>query len=607
MCGIIGIVSSRPVAARILEGLERLEYRGYDSAGMATVSGDSIDLRRTAGRVETLKQLVAESPLSGQLGIGHTRWATHGKVTLCNTHPHVVGQIAVVHNGIIENFEELRRTLEPRNLRYRSQTDSEIVAHLLYLELLDDPDPDRAMRSVLERLQGAFSLVIMNADQPDMLMVARRSSPLVAGFGEDEMFVGSDARALVHLTRRLVYLEDGDWAVVRRDSIELHDASHRPVERAIRHSEVQDEKPDPGEFPHFMAKEIHEQPEAVSYTLHRYVEPGGQELKFPEFPFDARDVPRMSIVAAGTSYYAGMVARYWFERLARLSVDVDIASEFRYRDPVLAPGGALLAISQSGESIDTLMALREARAGGQHVISLVNMAESTIERESDMTLHTAAGPEYSVASTKAFTTQLVVLACLAVSWGLQRGTLEASEASIALDGLARVRADMAGILADTGCWDECVGELARARDIIYLGRGSNYPIALEGALKLKEITYIHAEGFGAGEMKHGPIALIEPGTPVVVVAPHDKWFDKTASNVAEAQSRGARIALISDRTGIEKLAGAATWILPLPDSHALAAPILAAAHVQMLAYRTAVTLGTDVDRPKNLAKTVTVE
>ncbi len=607
MCGIIGIVGSRPVAARILEGLERLEYRGYDSAGMATVSSDSIDLRRIAGRVETLKQLVAGSPLSGQVGIGHTRWATHGKVTLCNTHPHVVGQIAVVHNGIIENFEELRNTLEPCNLRYRSQTDSEVVAHLLYLELLDDPDPERAMRSVLERLQGAFSLVIMNAGEPDMLMVARRSSPLVAGFGEDEMFVGSDARALVHLTRRLVYLEDGDWAVVRRDSIKLRDASHRPVERAVRHSKVQDEKPDPGEFPHFMAKEIHEQPEAITYTLHRYVEPAGRKLKFPEFPFDARDVPRISIVAAGTSHYAGMVARYWFESLARLSVDVDIASEFRYRDPVLASGGALLAISQSGESIDTLMALREARAGGQHVVSLVNMAESTIERESDVTLHTAAGPEYSVASTKAFTTQLVVLACLAISWGLQRGTLEATEASAALDALARVRTDLADVLADTGCWDECVNELAAARDIIYLGRGSNYPIALEGALKLKEITYIHAEGFGAGEMKHGPIALIETGTPVVVVAPHDKWFDKTASNVAEARSRGARIALISDRTGIEKLAGAATWTLPLPDSHALTAPILAAAHVQMLAYRTAVTLGTDVDRPKNLAKTVTVE
>ena len=387
MCGIIGIVGSRPVAGRILEGLERLEYRGYDSAGMATVSGDHIELRRTEGRVGTLKQLVSQSPLSGQTGIGHTRWATHGEVTVCNTHPHVVGPVAVVHNGIIENFEELRRTLEPWNPRYRSQTDSEIVAHLLHLELLADPDPERAMRSVLGQLRGAFSLVIMNASQPDMLLVARQSSPLAAGFGEQEMFVGSDARALAHLTRRLVYLEDGDWAMVHRDSITVRDASHRPVKRAVRDSKVRDEKPDPGEYPHFMAKEIHEQPEAIAYTLHRYVDPVTRRLKMPEFPFDPADLPRLSVVAAGTSYYAGMVSRYWFERLARLSVDVDIASEFRYRDPVLAPGGALLAISQSGESIDTLMALREARAGSQHVLGLVNMAESTIERESDLALH----------------------------------------------------------------------------------------------------------------------------------------------------------------------------------------------------------------------------
>ena len=607
MCGIIGIVGRRPVAEPMLEALERLAYRGYDSAGLATIVDERIERRRAAGDIRKLRHVVTGSPLPGVIGIGHTRWATHGEPTRTNAHPHVAGQVAVVHNGIIENHKELRRDIGLCSTRYRSQTDSEVIAHLLDHALAEDADPERAMRTVMEKAAGAFSVVIMVSGYPDMLLAARRCSPLAIGYGEEEMFVGSDARGLVHMTQRLAYLEDGDWAMVRRGGADIRNSANRAVSRSIRVSEVSDEKPDRAGYRHYMEKEIHEQPEAIGYTLYRYLDPASGTLRFPALPFDPASLPRLTIVAAGTSFYAGMVAKYWFERLARLPVDVDIASEFRYRDPVLVPGGAALAISQSGESIDTLMALRHASSQQQHALGLVNVAECTIERESSATLRTLAGPEIAVASTKVFTTQLVALAALAVSWGLQRGTLDGDEARDILDALSQLPAAFSELLADHQRWTECAEELVQARDMIYLGRGANYPIALEGALKFKEITYIHAEGYAAGEMKHGPIALLEEGSPVVVVAPSDQWFGKTASNITEARARGARIALISDRNGIDELGDAATWTFTMPDIHQVVAPILYALPVQLLAYLTAVSKGTNIDQPRNLAKTVTVE
>jgi glucosamine--fructose-6-phosphate aminotransferase (isomerizing) len=463
------------------------------------------------------------------------------------------------------------------------------------------------MRAVVARVTGAFAFVVMVAGYPDMLLAARRSSPLAIGYGDGEMFVGSDALALAPLTRRIAYLEDGDWAVLRRDGAEIHDASGSPVDRAVTLTEVSGALIGKGNRRHFMEKEIHEQPEVVGYTLARYHDPISGAMTLPVLPFDPATLPKLTIIAAGTSYYAGMVAKYWFEALARLPVEVDIASEFRYRNTVLPEGGAAMFISQSGESLDTLMALRHARAEGQHIVGLINVPESTIEREADVVLRTMAGPEICVASTKAFTTQLVALLSTAVAWGRARGALDAARAAEIMAGLSHLPAAMAEVLADERRWDACAHALAQARDVIYLGRGSSYPIALEGALKLKELSYIHAEGYAAGEMKHGPIALLEDDVPVVMVAPHDEWFEKTASNLKEARARGATVVLLSDATGIARLGDEAAWRFEMPAIDPVLAPILYTLPVQLLAYHTAVEKGTDVDQPRNLAKSVTVE
>jgi len=607
MCGIVGIIGARPVARLMIDALKRLEYRGYDSAGVATIAGNALSRRRAEGKLFNLEKDLAENPLAGETGIGHTRWATHGAPTLRNAHPHVVGRVAVVHNGIIENHQEIRDELAARGMVVESDTDTEVIAHLMQNGLGAGRTPEDAMRAVFERITGAFAFVVMVVDDPDMLLVARRSSPLAIGHGDGEMYVGSDALALAPLTRRISYLEDGDWAVVRRDGVQVFDAGDNSVDRPISLTEVSGALIGKGNRRHFMEKEIHEQPEVVGYTLFHYYDPSSGSFLFPDLPFDPRDLPKLTIVAAGTSFYAAAVAKYWFEGLARLPIEIDIASEFRYRKTVLPKGGAALFISQSGESLDTLMALRHARDEGQTILAVVNVPESTIERESDVVLRTLAGPEICVASTKAFTTQLVTLLVLAVAWGRARGALDKGRAAVILEALEHLPARMAEVLADDGRWIACSHELARSRDIIYLGRGLNYPIAMEGALKLKELSYIHAEGYAAGEMKHGPIALLEDGVPVVIVAPHDDWFDKTASNVTEVLARGGRVVLLSDKAGMDRLGDEAAWKFELPSVDPTVAPLLYALPVQLLAYHTAVEKGTDVDQPRNLAKSVTVE
>ena len=607
MCGIVGIIGKSQVARTMVDALKRLEYRGYDSAGVATITGATLTRRRAKGKLFNLEKDLDDDPLAGETGIGHTRWATHGPPTVANAHPHTAGRVAVVHNGIIENHQDIRDELLAGGAVIESDTDTEVVAHLIERHLADGLGPVEAMRAVVERVTGAFAFVVMIAGYPDMLLAARRASPLAIGHGEGEMYIGSDALALAPMTRRITYLKDGDWAVVRRDGAEIFEPGGNKVDRGISLTEVSGALIGKGNRRHFMEKEIYEQPEVVGYTLFRYYDPVGGTLAFPELPFDPATLPKLTIVAAGTSYFAAMVAKYWFEGLARLPVEVDIASEFRYRNTVLPKGGAALFISQSGESLDTLMALHHAREAGQHILALVNVPESTIEREADVVIRTLAGPEICVASTKAFTTQLVALACLAVGWGRARGTLDAARAAEILAALAHLPASMAEVLEDEARWIACAQELAHARDVIYLGRGSNYPIALEGALKLKELSYIHAEGYAAGEMKHGPIALLEEGVPVVMVAPHDEWFEKTASNLKEARARGAHVVLLSDKAGIAKLGADATWTFEMPAVDPVVAPLLYTLPVQLLAYHTAVEKGTDVDQPRNLAKSVTVE
>ena len=607
MCGIVGIIGKRPVAEPIVESLKRLEYRGYDSAGVATVESAAISRRRAEGKLFNLEKLIDDEPLSGTTGIGHTRWATHGRPSVANAHPHVAGPVAVVHNGIIENHKEIRAELIAKGAVVESETDTEVVAHLIAHHLAAGDTPEEAMAAVAARVTGAYAFVVMIADRPDLLLCARRASPLAIGWGEGEMFVGSDALALAPLTRRIAYLEDGDWAVVRRDNAEIRDASGAVVERTITFTEVSGALIGKGNHRHFMEKEIHEQPEVIGYTFFRYYEPSARSFGLPEMPFDASALPKLTIVAAGTSFYAGLVARYWFEALARVPVEIEIASEFRYRDTVMPPGGAVLLISQSGESLDTLMALRHAREQGQHILSLVNVPESTIARESDVVMHTYAGPEIGVASTKATTTQMTVLAMTAVKWGLDRGTLDQERADAILDGLSHLPSLVSKVLAEEERWTACAHMLAQARDVLYLGRGTSYPVALEGALKLKEISYIHAEGYAAGEMKHGPIALIDDGLPVVMVAPSDPWFEKTTSNVKEVLARGGSVVLLSDRAGIAEIGDEASWLFEMPDCDPVVAPILYTVPVQLLAYHTALEKGTDVDQPRNLAKSVTVE
>ena len=607
MCGIIGIVGRKPCVPLLVEGLRRLEYRGYDSAGVATVSNGAIRRRRAEGRIERLEAKLAARPVGGTVGIGHTRWATHGVANEINAHPHITERVALVHNGIIENYAELREELRARGRRFRSDTDTEVVAELL-TDHLDRQMPVRdAVRATLERLQGAFALAILFAGEEELMIGARRGSPLALGYGDGEMFLGSDAVALAPLTRRLLYLEEGDWAVMSRDGAAVYDAAGAPVERPVTETALAGAPVGKAGHRHYMLKEIYEQPAVIGDTLRSFVSPADRAVSLPDLPFDLATVPRITIAACGTAFYAGLVAKYWLEQVARIPVEIDLASELRYREAPMPEGGAMLVVSQSGETADTLAALRHARAAGQHIVSVVNVPESSIARESDAVLPTRAGPEIGVASTKAFTTQLTALACLAIAAAAARGTIDRAREAALIHAISEVPSRAADVLAHDEAIREIAGTVAAARDALYLGRGTAWPIALEGALKLKEISYIHAEGHAAGEMKHGPIALIDEAVPVIVVAPSDRLFDKTASNTEEVIARGGRVIFLSDGPGIRRLGEKALASVELPLVDPFVAPILYAIPVQLLAYHAAVIRGCDVDRPRNLAKSVTVE
>ncbi|BDW88401.1 glutamine--fructose-6-phosphate transaminase (isomerizing) [Thalassospira tepidiphila] len=607
MCGIIGIIGKDSVSTRILEGLKRLEYRGYDSAGIATLVNGDIERRRAEGKLINLAKRLDESPLAGNVGIGHTRWATHGVPTENNAHPHTDGKVAVVHNGIIENFQEIKAELSAKGRVFATDTDTEVVVHLVSDFLDQGKSPRDAVAATLHRIEGAFALVIMIAGQHDVIFGARRGTPLAVGLGEGEMYLGSDAMALSHLTNKLIYLEEGDWVEMTRDSVQVRDENDEDVTRETKLSAVSGAMMGKGNYNHFMQKEIFEQPAVIGDTLHAFINPATQTIKLPDMPFSFADATRLTIVACGTSFYAGLVAKHWIERYAGLGVDVDVASEFRYRCPPLPKGGVALFISQSGETLDTLAALRYAKSKGQKIVSIVNVPESTIARESDVVLLTYAGPEIGVASTKAFTTQLTVLACLAVTIGRENGTLAKDEEAAIVSALTEVPKHAAEILHHDEALKQLALDVADARDVLYLGRGLGYPIAMEGALKLKEISYIHAEGYAAGEMKHGPIALIDQSVPIIVIAPSDELFEKTASNMQEAAARGGRVIFISDAPGLAKLGDMASATIELPKVADFVAPILYTIPVQMLAYHVAVHKGTDVDQPRNLAKSVTVE
>ena len=606
MCGIIGILGKQPAASLLVDGLKRLAYRGYDSAGVATLVNGHIDRRRAEGKIANLEALLDRSPLAGTVGIGHTRWATHGKPTENNAHPHVTERVGVVHNGIIENFQELRDELIAEGVRFTTETDTEVVAHMLTRQLERQRTPEQAMDAVMPRLKGAFSLAIVFAGRADILVGARRGAPLAVGYGEGEMYLGSDALALAPFTQRIAYLEEDDWTLLRADGAEFFNQG-RKVERVAKRTALSGALVGKGNHRHFMMKEICEQPAVIGETLQSLVNPLTRQTAIADLPIDLAEVERLAIVACGTAYLAGMVGKYWFEKLARLPVEVDVASEFRYRAPPMAKRGATIAISQSGETADTLAALRYARGQGQKVISILNAPESSMARESDRVLPTLAGPEIGVASTKAFTTQLVVLACLALAAARARKEIDAAREAKLIQALAELPAQIAEILAGEAKIRAVAEMLADAKDVLFLGRGSTYPIAMEGALKLKELSYIHAEGYAAGEMKHGPIALIDESMPVIVVAPSDELFDKTASNLEEAAARGGRVILIADKAGVARLGRKATHVIEVPGVDPFVAPILYAVPVQLLAYHAAVAKGTDVDQPRNLAKSVTVE
>jgi glucosamine--fructose-6-phosphate aminotransferase (isomerizing) len=606
MCGIVGILGKGPVAEQLVDALKRLEYRGYDSAGVATVYNGQLGRRRAEGKLRNLEELLRRDPLTGDTGIGHTRWATHGKPVEANAHPHMTDLVSVVHNGIIENFRELKHELSGNGAVFTSDTDTEVIAHLITQELKAGNDPVRATFNALRRLQGAFALAMIFRGYNDLMIVARQGSPLAIGFGNGEMYVGSDAIALAPFTDSIVYLEDGDWAVLTRKGIAIRDRSGRAVERAVTRSLATALMVDKGNHRHFMAKEIHEQPEVIGHTLAAYVDLATNKVDIPALPVDFAKLSRLSLSACGTAFYACLVAKYWFERWARLPVDVDIASEFRYRETALDPGGGALFVSQSGETADTLATLRYCRAQGQHILSIVNVRESSIARESDAVLPTLAGPEIGVASTKAFTCQLAVLACLAIAAGKARGVIGPELEAELVKALGEVPRHMATVLRDESPYETLAHRLSKARDVLYLGRGTSYPIALEGALKLKEISYIHAEGYAAGELKHGPIALIDENMPVIVIAPRDDLYDKTVSNMQEVAARGGQIMLISDADPSSTGCALATC-LPVPPVHRFVAPLVYALPVQLIAYHTAVFMGTDVDQPRNLAKSVTVE
>ncbi|MGE0180403.1 MAG: glutamine--fructose-6-phosphate transaminase (isomerizing) [Sphingomonas sp.] len=591
----------------MMDGLRRLEYRGYDSAGLCTIVDGQLERRRAEGKLDNLQRELDAKPLPGPVGIAHTRWATHGAPTVGNAHPHIVGAVAVVHNGIIENFRELREEMQAKGRAFHSQTDSEVVAHMVDDRIQQGDDPQAAVAAVLPRLHGAFALAILFRDHPGMIIGARLGAPLTVGYGQSENYLGSDALALAALTRRIAYLDEGDWTVVTHDSVQVFDKNNEPVERPIVDSGASAARIEKGNHRHFMQKEIFEQPVVVAQTLGAYVRPLEQEVALPHVDFDFASVPRIEIVACGTSFYSGMVAKYWIERFARVPVELDIASEFRYRDPVLEPGGMALFISQSGETADTLAALRHAREQGQKIAVVVNVPTSSMAREADLLLPTHAGPEIGVASTKAFTCQLAVLAALAAKIARDKGVMSEADERDIVKHLTEAPAAMNAALAHDEDIQALAPVIAQARDVLYLGRGQDYPLALEGALKLKEISYIHAEGYAAGEMKHGPIALIDDAVPIIVMAPSGPLFEKTVSNMQEVQARGGKVVLISDAEGIAAAGEGPIATLEMPKVHPLIAPLVYAVPVQLLAYHVAVAKGTDVDQPRNLAKSVTVE
>ena len=607
MCGIIGIIGKDPVAGPLLDALKRLEYRGYDSAGIATLINGGIERRRAEGKLENLVSRIQSEPIAGTTGIGHTRWATHGVPNEKNAHPHATKSVAVVHNGIIENFQVLRDELAAVGHVLASDTDTEVVVHLITLGLERGDTPAEATKAALARLEGAFALGIVFAGEDDLMIAARQGSPLAIGIGDGEMYLGSDAIALAPLTSRIMYLEDGDWAVINAESVTVYGEDGRKAAREVRETELSGDIIGKGGYEHFMLKEIYEQPQVIGDTLHSFVNPAQRSITLPDFSFDPAEATKFTLIACGTSYYACQVAKYWLETLARVPVEADIASEFRYRGAAMPEGGLAVFVSQSGETADTLAALRYAKDQGQKILSVVNVPESTIARESDAVLHTNAGPEVGVASTKAFTTQLTVLGCLAIRVAKARGAIDAETEARLVGALTEVPARAAEVLNHDERLRELAEEIAKARDVLYLGRGTSYPIALEGALKLKEISYIHAEGYAAGEMKHGPIALIDDGVPVIVIAPTDDLFEKTASNIAEVMARGGRVIFFSDTRGEKRLAGKTAVTIALPEVDPFVTPILYAIPVQLLAYHTAVIKGTDVDQPRNLAKSVTVE
>ncbi len=607
MCGIVGVIGTERAAPMVLEALRRLEYRGYDSAGIATLVDGDISIRRAAGKLSNLIDILSDAPLEGVVGVGHTRWATHGAPTVANAHPHITGRVAVVHNGIIENFRELRDELVAQNVVFKSETDTEVVACLITQYLDQELSPSAAITATLKRLEGAFALGVLFKGHEDLIIAARRGSPLAIGYGHGAMYLGSDSFALAPMTNRVSYLEDGDWAEITRDTAVIRDANGAIVTRPIKTSDATAAMVDKGNYRHFMAKEIFEQPEVVGHTLSQYYDPLADKLKIPELPFNFADVPRITIVACGTAFYAGQVAKYWFEQMARVSVEVDIASEFRYREAALPEGGLAIFISQSGETADTLAALEYCKAQKQTILSVVNVVESSIARASDVILPTHAGPEIGVASTKAFTCQLTVLACLALAAASARGEISEVDEHAAFKHLIEVPRHISEALNLDRNLNELAYELAKARDVLFLGRGVTYPIALEGALKLKEISYIHAEGYAAGELKHGPIALVDETVPVIVLAPSDSLYEKTISNMQEVIARGGKVILISDREGIERAAEGPWKTIEIPKVDDFSLPIISTIPVQLLAYHTAVAKGTDVDQPRNLAKSVTVE
>ncbi|GGB63018.1 glutamine--fructose-6-phosphate transaminase (isomerizing) [Blastomonas aquatica] len=607
MCGIVGILARRDVVGDLVDGLKRMEYRGYDSAGVCMVHDGKLVRRRAEGKLRNLVDVLAKDPAPGHVGIAHTRWATHGAPTTSNAHPHATGEVALVHNGIIENFKPLRDALIARGRRLESETDTEVVAHLISERVEAGDSPQDAVKAVLPRLRGAFALAIAFRQHPDLLIGARLGSPLVLGYGDDETYLGSDALALAPLTQRIAYLEEGDWVVLTREGAQVYDVDNQPVEREVTLSGVTGALIDKGNHRHFMQKEIFEQPVVVAQTLQSYIRSVEQKVSLPQMDFELSSIDRVTIIACGTASYVGMIGKYWIEQLARVPVEVDVASEYRYRDPVLAPGMLGVVVSQSGETADTLAALRHMKAGGVTTAGIINVPTSSMAREVDLLLPTHAGPEIGVASTKAFTCQLAVMAALAVNLARAKGKLTAQEESEIVRHLIEAPAAINEALGHDAEIEAMAHTIAQARDVLYLGRGPDYALALEGALKLKEISYIHAEGYAAGEMKHGPIALIDEAVPIIVIAPSGPLFEKTVSNMQEVRARGGKVVLISDAQGLAEAGEGCLATIEMPKVHPLIAPLVYAVPVQLLAYHVAVAKGTDVDQPRNLAKSVTVE